>query len=173
MRERRSEFDEILQKMKFVLPVYEAHSEIPLPEPPDSEERPPLVLSDEISYRHFVGEFLLIMTESMKVEELSAWQKSALRIVNARNEIRCKIKSPSHARVMESIKDAALECAGVPYFKKIQEFVNIDLKRDGMNEYPETTIRGVLDTLGFRWLPGKKDWENHWNIETPISAPRS
>lgn len=173
MRDRRIIFDQILERMKIVLPAYEALSEFPFPGPPDDEEQPPLVLSDEIPYRHFVGEFVLIMTESMRLKELHAWQTSALRIVNARNEIRCKIKYPTHARVLESIKDAALEHAGVPYFRKVQEFVNIDLKRAGMNEYSETTIRGALKTLGFRWIPGKKDWENHWNLETPRGASRS
>jgi hypothetical protein len=158
IRERREMADTILPNVETVAPegiVPDADVER------DADFGHPLssLVSEPILFRRFVGEFMLQKFISGEIDELAAWQTAALRAISKRKEIRDETMTTCfYTRILAAIKQAALECGGVPN----QVLIRKKLAVEGNPVIPKATCDSIMATLGFSWIPGKPDWTKHW-----------
>jgi len=109
-------------------------------------------------YRKFVAEWSLLMLQGGHASKLSSWSTAAKRAFAAMEEFNRPNEVTERTRILAAIRKAAEQCAGVPH----QQLVRRLLADDGYKTIPQDTVRSILKTLGFSWLPGVHDWRKHW-----------
>lgn len=133
--------------------------------PPESslgpvDHHPILSLTAEPGlFMQLVAEWMfMMMRDEHRFELLQTWQTAAHRAIKARKGLSSAEGTTDRARVLAAIKEAAKPCAGVPHQKLIREI----LASDGNPPIGKDTVRSIMKTLGFSWIPGEPVWIKDW-----------
>jgi hypothetical protein len=177
MAQRQSMASQVMERLKKVIPAYEVESLSALAlqqEEGDAESSYPVILDLEPElFWHFVGQWMSIAVEENRIHQLLAWEKAARRQIEMPAKLRRAVKptdqvenraSAEHPIVFAAIKQAALDCAGLPNQKLICDCVKQVV---GEKHRMLKSVRGYLKTLGFSWIPGEPEWKKLWLPKRP------
>lgn len=163
MAHRKDDAKKILGRMDVVIRMYEEQSRNLSPWPldmgNDDDEGYSAAFDFEPDlFQYFVGQWMVTLLEEGRIDEFGSWESDARRAFENHKKIRDPSDSGERRRVFAAIKNAALACGGLPNQKMIRD----SLAEDGGRLMPPETVRSILGTLGFSWIPGEPDWKKSW-----------
>lgn len=121
-----------------------------------------IALIQKSEFEGWVGEWFVRLVKGRHTSELAAWEAAARRALAAREDAEITGgKGPERnelARVHAAVGEATLAGAGVPNQRDLRELLDVD----GGRELSDESVRTLLKTLGFSWIPSYPLWKKVW-----------
>lgn len=134
-------------------------SEHPFPVPLQLD---PIALIEKSEFESWVAEWFVRLVKGKHTSELAAWEAAARRALAAREEAEIKGgEGPERnelARVHAAVGEATLAGAGVPNQMNLRKLLDVD----GGPKLSGESVRTLLKTLGFSWIPSHPLWKEIW-----------
>jgi hypothetical protein len=122
---------------------------------------------DKGKFEAFIGrQMARDATSPGGLSDWQLWENAADRAVVSNESLqsskRGRRMALNHCRFLQAVKEAVAECRGLPYQLHVRERWE---KLGGEGEWTE-----IRATLGFDWIPSKRDWDKNWPPPQPLTS---